>query len=259
MHFRRPFSIFLAVFLFSISVAAQQPPLRDPQALAILAQSLTVIGGATPGDSVASGNVTFYVGGEEEKATLRILTRGLRQYRQEVNTSSRQRVLTFSRGRASSHYGTDSEKLLSHNAVNDYCPYFPLASIMADLKNPDLAVQYLGAESIDGSPGHRVRLWNTFASNPEAASAEIGRYTATEVWIDATSLLPRKLAFSVFAREAPNEPIPVEITYAAYGNFGGVLYPTRILKNFNGTPYALIEIQQVLLNVGLTEADFAVK
>ncbi len=257
MLFLRSISIFLVGLLFSVVVAAQPPP-RDTQALAILAQSLTVMGGAPPSDSVASGNVTFYVGGDEEKATLRIVTLGLRQYRQEVNTSSRQRVLTFSRGRASSRDGTDSEKVLSHNAVNDYCPYFPLASMMADLNNPDLAIQYLGTESIDRSPAHRVRMWNTFASKPEAAAAEMGRYTVSEVWIDASSLLPRKLTYSIFAREAPNEPIPVEIIYAAYRNFAGVLYPTRILKNFNGTAYCLIEIQQVLLNGGLTETDFAV-
>ncbi len=259
MSLRRSLPVFLASSFFYIPVAAQQRPLRDPQALSVLAQSLTVMGGAAPGDSVASGNVTFYVGGGEEKATLRVVTRGLRQYQQEVVTSSRQRVLTFSRGRATSHDGTDSEKLLSHNAVNDYCPYFPLASIMADLNNPDLAVQYLGVESLDGASAHRIKLWNTFASDSELAANNLGHYTVTEAWIDATSLLPRKLAFSVFAREAPNEPIPVEIIYSAYGNFGGVLYPTRILKNFNGTPYCLIEIQQVLLNVGLTETDFAVK
>jgi hypothetical protein len=51
----RPVCHFLFWLAFVNAAAAQDPPRRDPQALAVLQQSLLVMGGSVPTDSLAVG------------------------------------------------------------------------------------------------------------------------------------------------------------------------------------------------------------
>lgn len=248
------------LLLFVVQSPAQQTaapaPTRDPLALQIAARSVAAMGNTTPQSSTATGVITLYVGGEESKGTLRILTRRLRQYRIETTLATKTEILTVSRARGNLKEGDQTTRLFGQNAVNDFCPYFPLVGILAGTPSSDIAVEYLGLEADGGASLHHLRLWNTFASNTDVAEADLGRYAVTEVWIDAASLLPASLSYSIYSKDAPNEPIPVEITFAAYKNFGGILYPTQIRQNLNGTPYALIEIRDVALNTGLADQAF---
>lgn len=247
------------LLLFAVQSGAQQTAGRDALGLQIATRSLAAMGNTTPQSSTAAGVITLYAGGEESRGTLRILTRGLRQYRIETTLPTKTEVLTVSRARGNLKEGDQTTRLFGQNAVNDFCPYFPLVGILAGIPSSDIAVEYLGLEA-DGSVSlHHLRLWNTFASNTDVAEADLGRYTVTEVWIDAASLLPARLSYSIYSKDAPNEPIPVEITFAAYKNFGGILYPTQIRQDLNGTPYAVIEIRDVALNTGLTDQAFSLK
>jgi hypothetical protein len=214
------------------------------------------MGNPAPSDSVAIGRAVLHVGGTEEQQSLRILTRRLHQYREERMTANGLSTLTFSRFRARAVEGAENVRLPAEVAINDYCPYFPRVGILADFPSPDVSIEYLGLETEGDRELHRIRLSNSFASDELRAPYELGTNTTTEVWIDSATLLPRKLAYSVIPQQASNEPIPVEIVYAQYGNFGGRLYPTQRVKNFNGTLFAVIQIDQVSFNVGLTDADF---
>lgn len=245
----------LTVF-FVAQASAQQKAPRDPLALQVAARSIEAMGKTTPQDSTATGAVTLYVGGDETSGTVRILTRGLRQYRIETTLPTKTQILTVSRARGNLKEGDQTTRLFGPNALNDYCPHFPLAGILAGTGNSDVAAQYIGLENDGAASLHHLRFWNTFASDSGVADPEVGRYIATEVWIDAATFLPAKLSYSLYSKDAPTEPIPVEIIFGLYKSFGGILYPTQIRQNLNGTPYALIEIRDVALNTGLTNQAF---
>src|SRR3970282_1368534 len=94
------FAILLANLLFSVSVAAQQPLQRDPQAVAILQQSVAAMGGVVPSDSVATGTVVLVAGSKTEKGTIRILTRSLNQTAERIVTPEGQRAVIYAHYRA---------------------------------------------------------------------------------------------------------------------------------------------------------------
>ena len=257
MRFRRCVLLVLFGLLCPLPVGAQQPVPRDPRALAILAQSLAAMGGTVPRDSVATGTVVLVAGSLTETGTLRILIRGVDQTASQIQTQDRSRQETYSGGLASLKEGSSTKALSLELAASSQWLGFPLILIAAALNNPDIAFQYVGLETLDGLAVHHVRLWNTFSSNPEMR--HLAEFTVKDLWLDASSSLPRKLSCIRRAASGAEPGIPLDVYFSDYRNVGGVLYPFRIEKSLNGTPWATITIQSVAFNTGLTDADFPIR
>ena len=248
--------LFLVSFLV-LTVAgtgfAQDAPTLDVRLL--VAQALGAMGGGAPADSVATGTLTLYAGGMNEAQPFKVTTRGLHEYREERSTVNGIMSRTFSNSRAFSVVGGEKVTYSGENAFNDYCPYFPLAGIIGDIADSDIAVEYVGSEVEADRTLHHIRLWNTFASKETLSELGVGKYTTTDVWLDAATLLPAGVSYNVYAINGSGEPIPVELHFEEYQEFGGKLYPTKIIKFLNGTHYADIEITQVQFDTGITDAD----
>lgn len=245
----------IAVFVSSTPLLAQTPE-RDQRAVEVLQRSIVALGGRAPVDSVASGSVTLTSGGSEETATFRILTRGLTDYREELRAASGEKTLTLTARRGTAVYGAEATKVPFLTAKNDRFGLSPGARLISALSNSDMAASYLGVESENGLTQYHLRIWETFASAADADMKSLADRTATELWIDSVTFLPRSVAYKVFV-PLSNDPISVEITFLDYGTTAGIAYPTRIQKKLNGTPYAVIVFDQTRFNVGLTDRDFA--
>jgi hypothetical protein len=215
------------------------------------------MGGTVPADSVATGKVTIVEGSTTETGTIRILTRGLNQTVESIGTAQGSRAEVFSQGRASHKEGGVEKPASLELAASSQSPCFPLIIIAAALDNPEWSFEYLGLEEFDGQKVHHVRFWNSFASQPKLR--QLAEFTTREIWIDARSFLPQRLAYE--RREAGGEAdrIPTEISFADYRDVGGVLYPFRIERSLNGTPWTSINIQTVSLNTNLSEAAFPIR
>ncbi len=100
MSLQRLISFFLAGFLFSIYAPAQQPVPRDSQAVALVQQVVAAMRGVVPSDSVATGTIELVAGSKAETGTIRILTRGLDQTAEHIETGEGRRRFLYSRGRA---------------------------------------------------------------------------------------------------------------------------------------------------------------
>src|SRR2546426_2905464 len=97
---RSAFLLFVT-FLTSIPVVAQQPQ-RDPQALAILQQSLAAMGGAQAlalQDSQATGTVKIYSPGGPISLPVVVKSKGTKLVRHEVQTQSGTRIRILNQGR----------------------------------------------------------------------------------------------------------------------------------------------------------------
>ena len=243
--------------VFAAPLAAQPPPQRDPQAIVILQRSVVAMGGVVPSDSVATGNIQIVAGSKTENGRIRILTRGVDQAAEQIQTSEGSRVLVYSRGSAAEIEGTSTKSLSLELAASSRSPTFPFCLIASALNNADSAFQYLGLETLDGQPAHHIRFGNTFASSPRLQ--HLAEFSVKDLWVDSVTGLPRKLAYDRRAGGGAEPRIPVAVFYSDYRNIGGVLYPFLIQKSFNGTPWATITIQQVTFNTGLTDNDFPVQ
>lgn len=255
MYLRPPF-LLSALFaaLVCQPASAQELLPRDPRALAVLQQSILAMGGAVPADSVASGSVRIVEGSSTETGTIRILTRGTKQTLEDVQTTGSRRMVTYTSGVASEGDARSSKLVSLELAVTSQSACFPLPLLMGILDDQSMAYEYMGTDQVNRVTAHRIRFWKSFASNPKLQ--HLAGFSVKEIWIDATSGLPHKLAYERRAGRGAQPGIPVEITYSEYRNVSGVLYPLQIHKSLNGTPWVTITIDSVSLNTGLSDSDF---
>ncbi len=246
-------------FSLAPSLHSQQPP-RDRQAAAILQAAATAMGGTVPSDSVATGSVVVVAGSKTDTGTIRILTRGTDQTAELIQISDGTRALIYSGGQAAKRDGASSKRQSLELSASSQSPNFPMPVIAGVLSDPDAAFQYLGREALLGFPVHHIRFWKTYPANPRLA--HLAEFSKKDIWIDVASLLPRKFYFQRFEgrpSRGPSRGIRFEVSFLDYRSINGVLYPFRIEKSLNGTPWATITVQTVTFNTGLTEADFPLR
>lgn len=253
----RFFSTLLIVAWFSSSPFAQDPAARAPQTIGILQKSFSTMGGTIPTDSTATGTVKVVAGSKTDTGTIRILTRGLKQSAEQVTTSDGALAEVYADGLARVGRGTKAEKKSLEFAATAQTPAVPLLLLAVALNNPDTLFEYVGLEVLDGSEVHHVRFKNSFQTNPQLR--HLAEFSVRDVWIDATSSLPRKLSYERREGGGTADRIKMEISYSDYRSVDGVLYPFLIEKYLNGTPWTTITIQNVTLNNGLSDADFPVQ
>jgi hypothetical protein len=260
MRFAR-FGLLLHLSILSIPVWAQQavqpapPPTRDPQAVATLQQSIAAMGSTVPADSVANGTVTIVAGTETDQGTIRILTRANNETLEQIQTPQAERTQVFSQGQASETVGTTATAFPLERAATAQCRDFPLPFLLALINNPDETLAFVGAEQLGVSALH-IRATNTYTSQKRLQF--LAEFSTTDLWIDAKTLLPVKVA-NVQREGGGSSPMTrLEIFFADYQNTGGVLYPRTIQKSWNGTQWMTITLQSVTYNTGLTDANFPV-
>lgn len=252
--------LFFVVFIFGLAspaaANAQQSVPRDSQAIYLVSASVAAMGGIVPSSSLATGTVQLVEGSLEDSGTIRILTRGLEESREEFLLSKGSRGRVFSRGLAARISDTTKEEASLELAASSQSPCLPLIILAAALNNPDFAFENLGQEKLDGVAVHHIRFWNTFASQAKLQS--LAEFTAKDLWLDAASGLPYKLAYDEREAQGDAPSIAVAAIYSEYRNVGGVLYPFVIERIYNGTPWATIKVENVILNTSLADDEFAV-
>jgi hypothetical protein len=256
-------TLLVVLTVLPVGLIAQQanqtvtPPTRDPQAFTVLQRAFAAMGNALPADSVAMGTITIVAGTQTETGTIRIQTRGTDQSMEDINTDLTHRKVVYSHFAASETKGSVSKKMSLQLALTSQPLDFSLPLLSAALNQPDISLQYVGGETIDGSAVLHIRAINTFASLSTLQVAS--KYTQKDIWVDAGSSLVRKISFTTQAMEGRSVPhVLLEVEYSEYRAVGGVMYPFEVKKSLNGTPWTTISIQSVSFNNGLTDTDFQV-
>jgi hypothetical protein len=263
MSFKR-FGLAVCVLLLAIPVWGRQgsqnttttQPASDPQAVAVVQAAITAMGGNAPTDSTATGTVTVIAGSSTDQGTVRILTRGTNQTSEQIQTSQTQITEVFSEGQASQTVGSTFVPLSGNRAATTQSRDFPLPFFTALISNPDESLQFVGIEAGGTSGLAHIMAVDTFAS--QLGLQVLSDFTTTDIWIDAQSGLPTKIAWIQRDGGGASPRSRRETLLSSYKNFGGVLYPTRIQQYFNGTLWIEITIQAVTLNNGLSDTDFPV-
>jgi hypothetical protein len=247
------FLFFLFHLFFPQSASVVQ---RDPQATALLQSSLRAMGGSVPSDSVANGTVVIVAGSLTTSGTIRILTRGTDQTSEQLSLPQSAETTVYSRGAANATANGTTQVLSLERTASCQSAVFPLPFLAAAFVNPDEAIQYIGLETLGQSQAQHIRVWNTFNSNPTLLF--LSKVTTTDIWLDASTNLPRQISFVRRDGGGSAPKIAFSISYSGYQNSGGVQYPRQISESLNGTPWTTITILSVALNTGLTDTDFSV-
>ena len=232
-------------------------PTRDPQAIAILRQSIINMGSTLPADSVASGTVQTVAGSQTTEGTVRILTRGTVQSLVQITTPDANQTCIYSNGRANELTGTTVTVLPLELVVTSQAADFPTPLLAALLNDPDTSFQYVALESSNGLSLHHIHAWDSFASQPTLQS--LADFSLRDIWIDASSGLPQRISYVRRPAHGAVAGVAVDVFYSSYQHSSGLLYPSTIQESLNGTPWATITIQNVAFNTGLTDSDFPVQ
>jgi hypothetical protein len=248
-------TLFLA---FAITSAAQQTsPQVDPQAVAVLQQSVKAMGGTVPSDSVAAGSVTTVDGSQTSQGTIRILTKGTAQTLVQMTMPDATRTTIYSNGQANDLTDSTVNVLPMELVVTSQAPEFPLPFIGALLNDPDTSFQYVGLETANGQSLYHVKAWDSFASNPNLQS--LSTFSTRDIWIDSASGLPQRISYIRKPAHGAVAGAAVDVFYSNYQNFSATLYPSTVQKWINGVPRETTSIASVSLNTGLTDASFPIQ
>jgi hypothetical protein len=229
---------------------------KDAAAFAAMQSAIAAMGGAPPSDSIAVGTITTVAGSTTENGTVVFQTRGSDQTSEQIQTSSGF-TSVYSQGRASLTASGSSSTLPVESAITTQCPYFLLPLLAASIANPDTAFKYVALETTNGSSVQHVQFWNTFSSIPDLQP--LAEFSHRDLWLDATSGLPRRISFTRRPAGASGPSLRVDVMFSDYRNVGGLFYPYSIHVALNGTAWASISIQNVALNTGLTDNSFSIQ
>lgn len=278
----------VAVSLFAQSTS-DTPGVSDPQAVALLSRSLTVLtGGTTITDVTMAGTVTVTKSGalthidkgpatESETETLVATDTG--QFQSQVTIQTPGGTETIVRGRSSAipvlsvtaADGT-SHVIDTSSALTPHPAWFYPAFLLQDALSSSYVASYVGKETWQGVPVEHISIWRASTSaGPVSTPSRL--MTQHELYLDANSLLPAGISFMNHAYDAknPNKRIMpyrgqspdrrVEIRYLNYQRVEGRPVALEMQSSMNIIPsdspddlVSTIQISSVTFNTGVAVA-----
>lgn len=258
----RPASLLLCSFLIPGSVAAQQTPPRDPQAIVLASRALMVLtGGAAVNDVILTGTATRIAGSDRGTGTAVLKARGTEQSRIDLAITGGQRTEARSSSVAGYSSGPDGiwHPIPTHNCWTDAAWFFPPLSSLAALSNPNVLVWYVGHETRNGLAVEHLRFARYVSSRSAGTTQLIQRVSTIEMYLDSSSLLPLATTFNVHPDGDAATDIAVEVRFSDYRVVNGIRVAFRIQRIVQGGLTLDLSVALASLNNGLTSSDFAVR
>lgn len=216
------------------------------------------MGGTAPQDSRASGTVLVIAGSDKEEGNFTLLTRGTSETAEQITTMSGTRKFVYSDGFANDTDSTGLSRMSSVElAASSQSPLFPLPLFTAMLSYSDSVYEYIGSENLDNVECQHIRVYRTFASQPDLAY--LASFTTRDIWIDSKTGLPLRLTYSLRDGTGAVPTTSVTISFSNYQQTGRIQFPLEIVRSINGTPWMIITISSVTLNTGLSDTNFALR
>lgn len=257
-------SLLLAPAAFAQTAPTPAPttpePVRDPQAVAILSQSLNSAGGlptvAALQDYTGSGTITYFWAGQQVQAPATVRGMGVGNFRLDANLPEGVRTWAASgpMGVLITPDGTRQPSafynLLAAGSLT--LPYVRVASALTDSTT---SITYVGLVSSSGQQLHQIHF--APALDPSIASAlPITDLGAFDLFIDPASLLITKLGDTVRSESDFRTALPHEISFSNYQTTSGIRLPLTISERVNGQTTWTIKLNAITFNGGLTSTDF---
>lgn len=270
----RPKKIFVFLFVCAFIAfvagvqngAGAQTSLTAAQGL-VLAQSALVAltHGVGVSDVTLTGTARRIAGSDDETGPITLKARGASESsvnmsfgsgaRSEVRNAANDSL----QGQWTGPNGV-AHAISGHNLMTDSAWFFPALSVLSRLSTPNLSITYLGEETRQDVAVHHLHFVQQY---PNSASADFRplqeALTATDIYLDASTLLPVAIAFNAHPDNDMLRSIPVEVDFSDWRTVQGVAVPFRIQKLFNGTLILDVTVESAVVNSGLNDASFAIQ
>jgi hypothetical protein len=263
------------LFLFNVLAFAQATQQtatpatapKDPQAVSVLNQALSVAGGTTAiqalADYTATGNIT-YNWNPEEQGTVTVLGLGADQIRLDANLARGIHSSVISAGRSSTK--TEDGRVTQYpppypvpsSDVYEYQPpmfpgslVVPHIQLSTVLNSPRFNISYNGIVQLDGNSVHDIQVQRVLPGQTQLDN--IDEYLTIEFFVDV------KTFQIVMTQDNVPKHIVHQIRYSDYRLVNGVLVPFSISEQMGGQKTREIQITQIKFNTGLQGSAFALQ
>ncbi len=256
MRTRPRLSLLSLIFLFVVQTQAQQsvqpPPQRDPQALAVVMNSVAAMGGPTAAnqvtDAIVTGTIAPSPGSSVKGGTFTWKTAGA-DFRYEKQSGTTNQVFASGHGRPASLRDGKVTARQPHIALANpplHLPCLFLATLLAD-KNYSLI--FLGKAEVNGAPAIKIHV--SLETDPITALV-----SPQDWYFDALGGLPIRVEHRLPDSSRPEIFFPVAEEFSDFRTASGLVVPFRILSYENGALVATATVTSVRFNNGISPSEF---
>ena len=259
----RQFLVFLCsaplIFLPGSLVGQTAPVIAsDPNAVKLAGQALQSIAGVTAlADITIQANAHYVAGSDEETGSATLIARGNAQSFITINLTGGQRQ-EIRNGIAGAWIGPDGRatSLATHNCFIDADWFFPALSLSALANDPTQIITSAFQQVYEGQQVYHLTLLHNLPGQSLALASLAQQVSAMDLYLDATTLRPVALDFSIYPDNGAPISIPVEILFGAYKQLQGVWVPTRIQKYIQNNLQLDLSVTNVTVNSGISASAF---
>jgi outer membrane lipoprotein-sorting protein len=254
----------ISILILSSAVAFGQlqsgaTPTQAPQAVAILAQSLNAVGGASAiaviQDFTETGNVTFNWGAPVQGA---VTVKGMGFHEFRVDATLADGVHSWIvNSNASYQINPDGSiiPLPSQNLVKPASFTLPILRVLMATQDTSTNISYGGLVTHDGQQLHDVQVEKIFSQSVDPTGA-LSTITKADIYIDPNTLLIQSISDTAYRRDGGPGGFAHEVQFANYQVIGGVLVPFSVTEFIANQQTQTIQLTHVTFNTGLTDSNF---
>jgi len=253
----------LAILLFAsfaTPVYSQARP-SDPQAVAILTQSLGAAGVVlNPVEGLtATGTITYFWAGQPVQVAATLRAHGPDQFRIDASVPGGMRSVSVGRD-AGGRLDADGKftEIPLHNRMSLGGTAFPYLPIAAVLKDPEMTLSYVGLVEDGLRQLHQIRAIKSFSSEQDP-NGVLAKLTQTDFFVDAQTNLIVKVSDITHPIETLTEDYPRETEFEGYSTKSAIAVPGLVRQKISGQTVWELRLSDVSFNTPLSDADFRLR
>jgi hypothetical protein len=251
------FAILVPLYCFPMLAQQTEPTspatLKDPQAVSILNQAISVAGGmqaiSAINDYTASGTVTLHEA-TDLQGSVTVTSLGLNSFRQDATLAAGARTQVMTNGGSTIKFEDGTFRQIYRDA-----PWYPGALplpyllIVRALISPAYSVQNEGVISIDGRSAYDIRLQLLAGTHPPGGPPD---FVTRDFFIDASTfqvVMTQDLYHS-------NRSQIRQVRYSDFRTVNGVLAAFAFDEAIQGRERWKINLNQIGFNTGIAASAF---
>lgn len=243
------------------STTASPAQATDSQAMNLIANSIAAMGGgrgAAVQDFTATGDITYYWAGKEEKGSATVRGRGVDQLRFDANLAGGTRSWAVHAGSGTlREIDGKTTEIPYHNAVALGSLIFPLARLQALSTDTKASISYDGVSNVEQQPFERLRAHKTlFDKDPDGSG---NRLLDADLYFDPTTHLLLGIQDQTHPRKSMTVDVSHAIYFSDYRQVNGLTIPFTVSEYVGGQRVWSLQISDVKFNTGLSDTDFLIQ
>jgi hypothetical protein len=237
--------------------------IRDPQALAVLVQSLNAVGGESTIQSLqdfrATGTIIYYWAGKEVSGPSTVSGRGFDQFRLDAQLPDGLRSLVFSHGQGELRESSGKISALpSYNVINLGLLTFPYVGIYRSLVDQTTSVTNIGRVEISGREVAQVRV-QRHLPQPQDPGGLLAKLMTSDYFVDTQTGFILRVRDNTHPVNNLRTSYTHDIELSDYKRINGIMVPMTVSEKIAGARIWELRLDDMNFNNGLTDADFNIQ